>query len=185
MRNIFFLITILFIGCNSKSKEKIAMAEVKFQKIHGAKYFDYDEIVHYRIELENKKRIDIYKDRQKSELDSIKYRVIFKDIPKSLSDTTFISILETTGYLKNEVEKDKFEKINEIFLEKKPQESIQYACDYIYRDILIFKRKSKTIGIAKICFECHGNRIVGTKANTEEFGMDGDYEKLENILSTK
>src|SRR6218665_1786716 len=185
MRNIFFLITILFIGCNSKSKEKIAMAEVKFQKIHGAKYFDYDEIVHYRIELENKKRIDIYKDRQKSELDSIKYRVIFKDIPKSLSDTTFISILETTGYLKNEVEKDKFEKINEIFLEKKPQESIQYACDYIYRDILIFKRKSKTIGIAKICFECHGNGIVGTKANTEEFGMDGDYEKLENILSTK
>ena len=79
--------------------------------------------------------------------------------------------------------KKKFEEINKIFIEKKHYDISATACDYVFRDILIFKHKSKTIGIAKICFGCSGNQIVGTKANTEEFGMDGDYEKLKEILN--
>jgi len=38
--------------------------------------------------------------------------------------------------------------------------------------------------MAKICFDCHQKHIVGTNANTEHFGQDGDYPKLLQILNT-
>ncbi|WP_284653543.1 hypothetical protein [Flavobacterium terrisoli] len=187
MRNIFFLITILLFSCNSKTNEKTAIEEpvYKAPKITGAKYFNYDELIHYKSEIEENKLRGVDENKHKSELDSLKYNVILRDIPKSIKDTGFINKLEKLGYSKTEVGKEKFEEINKIFVEKKHKEIIGYACDYVYRDILIFKHKSKTIGIAKLCFGCNGNQIVGTKANTEEFGMDGDYEKLAKILESK
>ena len=72
--------------------------------------------------------------------------------------------------------------IDEIFTEKKHAEYYEFACIPIFRDVLIFKNKSKVVGIAKICFTCNNSVIVGTNANTEEFGMSGDYEKLSEIL---
>ena len=80
------------------------------------------------------------------------------------------------------IDKSKFIEINKIFVEKTVNKSMDYACPADYRDILIFKNKNKTVGIAKICFECFKNQILGTKANTENFGQDGDYEKLEKLL---
>ena len=38
------------------------------------------------------------------------------------------------------------------------------------------------MGTAKICFSCNANQIKGTNANTENFGQEGDFEKLEKIL---
>ena len=108
--------------------------------------------------------------------------IILGKIPKSITDTSFINNLETFGYTKSKIDEKKFNEIDEIFTEKKHSESYATACIYIYRDILIFKKKSKIIGIAKICFGCDANIIVGTKSNTEEFGMSGDYEKLSKIL---
>ena len=66
--------------------------------------------------------------------------------------------------------------------EKSTLENIATACIHVYRDILIFKKEGKVIGTAKICFDCMSKQIKGTTANTENFGQDGDYEKLEKIL---
>ena len=142
-------------------------------------------ITHYKSEIEESKIREVDENKKKSELDSLKYNVLLRNLPKSISYSTFINKLEKLGYTKTEVGKEKFEEINKIFVEKKHKEIVGFACDYVYRDILIFKRKSKTIGIAKICFGCDDNQIVGTKANIEEFGMDGDYEKLHGILNRK
>jgi hypothetical protein len=185
MRNIFFLIIILLFSCKSKTNEKTATKELiyKAPKITGAKFFDYDELIYYKSEIEENKLRKVDENKHKSELDWLKYNVILRDMPKSINDTAFINKLEKLGYSKIEVGKKKFEEINKIFIEKKHYDISATACDYVFRDILIFKHKSKTIGIAKICFGCSGNQIVGTKANTEEFGMDGDYEKLKEILN--
>ena len=192
MKNIIFLITILIFSCNSKTEKKAENIEnlnnesvIKEPKITGEKYFEYDEIEYYQSEIEEDQIDELYDNQEKSKKDSLKMGIILGEIPKSINDTKFIDNLKSFGYTKSKIEENKFNKIDEVFTEKKHSEAYQTACIYIYRDILIFKKKSKIIGIAKICFGCDANVIVGTKANTEEFGMSGDYEKLREILRGK
>ena len=192
MKNILFLITILIFSCNSKTETKTENVEeqniesvIKEPKITGEKYFEYDEIEYYKNEIEEDQIGELYDNQKKSVKDSLKMEIILGETPNLISDTNFVDNLKSFGYTKSRIEPKKFNKINEIFTEKKYSESYETACIYIYRDILIFKRKSKIIGIAKICFDCDANVIVGTKSNTEEFGMSGDYEKLRKILRGK
>ena len=192
MKNIIFLITILIFSCNSKTEQKAENIEklnnesvIKEPKITGEKYFEYDEIEYYQSEIEEDQIDELYDNQEKSKKDSLKMGIILGEIPKSINDTKFIDNLKSFGYIKSKIEENKFNKIDEVFTEKKHSEAYQTACIYIYRDILIFKKKSKIIGIAKICFGCDASVIVGTKSNTEEFGMSGDYEKLREILRGK
>lgn len=192
MKNIIFLLAILLFSCNFKKETKAENVEtqnvesvIKEPKITGEKYFEYDEIEYYQNEIVEDQIEELYDNQKKSVKDSLKMGVILGEIPKSITDTNFIDNLKSFGYTKSKIEPKKFDKIDEIFTEKKHSESYATACIYIYRDILIFKRKSKIIGIAKICFGCDANVIVGTKSNTEEFGMSGDYQKLRKILTEK
>lgn len=192
MKNIIFLLAILLFSCNFKKETKAENVEnqnvesvIKEPKITGEKYFEYDEIEYYQNEIEEDQIEELYDNQKKSVKDSLKMGVILGEIPKSITDTNFIDNLKSFGYTKSKIEPKKFNKIDEVFTEKKHSESYATACIYIYRDILIFKRKSKIIGIAKICFGCDANVIVGTKSNTEEFGMSGDYQKLRKILTEK
>lgn len=91
--------------------------------------------------------------------------------------------MKKIGFQKKEINKSKFTQMNKIFVEKTFNDGINYACIPFFRDILIFKKQGKVIGIAKICFDCHQFRIIGPEANTDNFGMDDDYEKLGNILN--
>ena len=168
-----------------KPKEKFQQKENANKATKIEKYFNYDELVHYKIEFDSNKRKEIYSSRNNTFLDSMRYGVIYNSIPKSINDSSFVFKLEEFGYTKKVVKRVKFKEIDRIFTERKHEEVIAYACDHVFRDILIFKRKSKIIGIAKICFECGGNEIVGTKANSEEFGMDGEYAELRQILNAK
>lgn len=169
MTKIFLLITVFFLSCNSK----------------GEKYFEYDEIEYYKSEIEEDQIGVLYDNQKKSKIDSLKMGVILGEIPKSISNTGFIQNLKYFGYTKSKIDSTKFNKIDEIFTKKRHSELYANACIYIYRDILIFKKNSKIIGVAKICFGCDAKVIVGTKVNTEEFGMSGDYEKLRKILHGK
>ena len=151
----------------------------------GEKYFEFDEIEYYKNDIEEDQIGELYDNQKKSTFDSLKMGVILGEIPNSISNTEFIQNLKSYGYTKSKIDSTKFNKIDEIFTEKNHSELYANACIYIYRDILVFKKKSKVVGIAKICFDCDANVIVGTKANTEEFGMSGDYEKLRKILRGK
>ena len=148
----------------------------------GEVFFDYDEIIHYKTYTDEK---DLFENKNKTELDSLKERVIMWGVPKSIRDTFFLSQLENIGYNKTIVPKAKFEEIDQIFREKQARNGTSFACIHYYRDILIFKKKSKTIGMAKICFSCMDNQIFGTTKNTKDFGQDGDYGRLKEILEKK
>ena len=169
MKNIILFLTIILLSCNSK----------------GEKYFEYDEIEYYKNEIEEDQIGELYDNQKKSTIDSLKMGVILGEIPNSISSTEFIQHLKSFGYTKSKIDSTKFNKIDEIFTEKSHSELYANACVYIYRDILVFKKKSKIIGIAKMCFGCDASVIVGTKSNTEEFGMSGDYEKLRELLRGK
>ena len=192
MKNILFLLFIVLFSCNSKTEKKTENIEkhiteniLKEPKITGGKYFEYDEIEYYKSEIEEDQIGELYDNQKKSLKDSLKMGIILGEIPKSILDTNFIDDLKSFGYSKSNIKPKKIDKINEIFTEKKHSEMYETACLYIYRDILIFKKKSKIIGIAKMCFGCDASVIVGTKSNTDEFGMSGDYEKLKEILRGK
>ena len=152
----------------------------------GKKFFDYDEIDHFHLnKTENNTvvKLDLlYFMRLPSKFDSLKIGVIFNNIPTYVPDLNFIKLLETIGYQKIVIDKSKFASINKIFVEKSVKELYETGCRNIFRDILLFKKGNKIVGTAKICFTCGAHQIKGTNRNTENFGQDGDYKKLESLL---
>lgn len=169
MRQILFftLLSLALTGCGEKT---------------GKKFFIYDEIIHYSIDFHGSKLQALSENQHLSVIDSLKLSVISGYIPKDNQDLNFIDKLEEIGYTKKTVDKSEFEAIDNIFSEKKVKEGITTACIPIFRDILLFKMQNKVIGTAKICFECMQHHITGTIANTNDFGQDGDYERLLRIL---
>jgi len=180
---IFTIISLTLFSCSSKT-DKLKNSEIttQSQKMNSKNFFDYDEIVYYFYNYDESKLQELYDNQSKSEIDSIKMGVILGRIPKDSSNLSFIDKLEKIGYTKSAIDKSKFADIDKIFVEKSVSENVASACIYIYRDILIFKKRNNIIGTAKICFGCMDNQITGTTANTDNFGQDGDYERLENIL---
>ena len=182
--SILTFLFLIFLGCNTtteKKNEPTHQSNAQNQ-ISGEKFFEYDAIDYYQTDFDELKIGELYDNKSKSKIDSLKMEIILGKIPNNISDLFFIEKLETVGYKKMIIDKSKFESIDKIFIEKSTLENIATACIYVYRDILIFKKDGKVVGTAKICFDCMSKQIKGTTANTENFGQDGDYEKLEKIL---
>ncbi|RYZ48360.1 MAG: hypothetical protein EOP49_18870 [Sphingobacteriales bacterium] len=150
----------------------------------GKPFFDYDEIDYYTNRTFSQDDLPgLWDHQERSAFDSMKSGVITDDIPRNVKDLSFIDSLPRMGYEKRVVDQSKFADIGEIFSEKEVKNNVATTCIYIYRDILIFKKQGAVIGTAKICFGCMDHQITGSKAQTGNFGQDGDYDKLEQILS--
>ena len=70
-----------------------------------------------------------------------------------------------------------------FFQKKKCKEIVSAACEPVFRDIFIFKKNKKEIGIAKICFECELYSLSKGDFISDCFGMNNELEKLKSILS--
>lgn len=188
----FLLVTVIcfFSGCKNpeqsgnNGQQSNTLVEQKFIPKYGKLYFNYDAIDYYHINMEENSIMALDTIPNRSKKDQLKLDILINKTPKDINDTEFIKSLDKLGFKKSVIKAQNFKKINEIFIEKTVNENIEYACIPIYRDILIFKKQKKVIGIAKICFECHQKHIVGTNANTENFGQDGDYPKLLQVINT-
>jgi hypothetical protein len=187
MKSIAFLtILLLTIACNPLVEYEQENSSIITEIIdtldtkEGSYFFDFDELVHYNIEIND----DIlFKKKEKmNPLLQLQYDLLIENTPNSINDTFFVSQLDKIGFHKNQVPGNKFSKIQEIFREKETNEGVSMACIAVYRDILLFKKNKKIIGIAKICFTCNQHRIHGTTANTINFGQEGDYYSLSQIL---
>jgi hypothetical protein len=179
---IIIFIFALFSCHTSATKSKQNIQQKQYHIIKGKKFFNYDKIDYYHSNFDSKNSLELLDSEPNSLLDSIKVAVLFGETPESINDTSCINQLTKVGYTKQNINKEKFSKIDSIFIEKTTTTNDGTNCVYIYRDILIFKKQNKIIGIAKICFSCFGNRIVGAKANKINFGQDGDYDKLKSII---
>jgi len=190
LRLLLLAILSFFLGCKKPEHSSInrqqsnTFVEQKFIPKYGKLYFDYDEIDHYHINMEENSIMTLDTIPNRSKKDQLKLDILINKTPKDINDTEFIKSLDKLGFKKSVIKAQNFKKINEIFIEKTVSEILEYACVPVYRDILVFKKGEKIIGMAKICFDCHQKHIVGTNANTENFGQDGDYPKLLQILNT-
>jgi hypothetical protein len=146
-------------------------------------YFEFDKAEHYYLNITNDQVYNPDSTNNKTEKQKRKLDLLTNlSGPQQLADSMEFSDLESMDFTKTEIPSDKFDLINGIFCDKKHENAQYSACSPIYRDILIFKKNNKTVGLAKICFTCDQHVIAGTTSNTEDFGQSGDYDKLKIIL---
>lgn len=186
MRPILIL-TLFFLAissCNladNKQNEDIENS-TQAEPFIGQKFFTYDGIDYYSIDFDESEIYALFDNRSRSVFDSFKMELIAGNLPSDITDLASIDHLAKVGYKKTIIDSSKFDRIDEIFVEKTPKESIRLACMVIYRDILIFKKDSKVVGTAKICFDCGAHQIRGAAANTENFGLADEYWDLRALL---
>ncbi|WP_426486259.1 hypothetical protein [Flavobacterium sp. 2] len=116
MKNTVLLLSILLLGFNSKSNQKVKptgeLITYEKSRIISEKYFNYDEIIHYKNDFKEEKIAELYDNYGKSEKDSFRFGVIVGKIPKSINEVGFLDKLETIGYEKTSVNSKKFEEID-------------------------------------------------------------------------
>ncbi|WP_449401287.1 hypothetical protein [Chryseobacterium wanjuense] len=149
---------------------------------YGKKFFEYDQIDYYQIDFHEDQITELDNNQKNSKAGKLKYELIVDETPKDINDLEFLNYMSKIGYLKKKIDKLKFKEIDKIFVEKTASNSYTAACIPVFRDILVFKKHGKVIGVVKICFACHQYRVVGTNANTDNFGSDKDYDQLGKIL---
>jgi hypothetical protein len=187
MKFILLYIVVFFniLGCKSTSEKNGNLSDsvVSKEKPINKYFFDYDAIDYYKTDISISEILEMFNKEQSTELDEIKHGILVGHFPESLNDDTFFKVLGLLDYKKSKVDRSKFESINDIFREKLVESRIDTSCMPLYADILIFSKNQKVVGIAKLCFGCHHFVIIGTSAFTENFGQDGDFDRLDKILS--
>ena len=151
----------------------------------GKSFFEFDEVEYFHKDITEDDTYLLMSNEKKNAYEQNLFDVLIGDFPNSISDSKISLRIKNAGYAKKKLDKSKLKSLEEIFIEKEVDEAIFSACINVYRDVLIFKRKKRVVGVAKICFDCMAYHIVGTNANTENFGQGGDYEKLATILMSK
>ena len=188
MKSIYFtLIFALLVSCN----KNIETQEIQQPKIEvkncvtkiGEEYFDYDNLTHYYSKISHDELFDIAEKENLNEKEKFINDFILSNFPKKVTQTEFLSKITNYGFVKSKKVID-LDTLNEVFRYKEfdLKQIEEMACVAEYRDLLIFKKKKKIVGIAKICFECNQSQILGTEINTDYFGQCGDFTKLENLI---
>ena len=104
-----------------------------------------------------------------------------------IKDSDKLALLSSDDFNKSIVPISKYDQLNRLFCynENLGVEGIATACLPFYNDILIFKKESKIIGIAKICFKCQQFTFTESNTNTNAFGAFEEIIKLEKIVYSK
>lgn len=158
----------------------------------GSQFFDFDQVDFYSISISNKDISNIEYQRKRN---SFEYKKISK------KDALFLSILQNNypekvddkfsekllkyGFKKKTVDKILYPEINTIFSEKDCNDNLGSFCIPTFRDIFIFTKNNKVVGISKVCYDCGLATIIGTEKNIRNFGSCGDFKKLKKLMGNK
>jgi hypothetical protein len=177
---IFIFIVVLVSSCNNSKKADV---ESKTVKKELKPFFDSDKIDHYYLDFSEKQFEHVVGDNaaqqeKKKEFSNFFYGYYPETIPKK----NFENLLLKYNYKKSNLSVKQQNEIENIFSEK---DSLKYdacACIAEYRDIFIFKKDTKTVGIAKICFKNARFQIIGSKLDVSGFGLWSELDKLKSII---
>jgi hypothetical protein len=184
MKKTYLGISILLILTYCKDKPK----EAAVPNIECQPYFQFDRLMHYRISISDDSvgilQGQINRDEKVEKLFGVLSDRVFdeKYSMTSLSDTIKLMDLEELGFIGKETPNDKISAIDKLFCDRDYDESDHNMCLPVYRDIIFFKRKHRTVGFARICFDCNMSNIVGSNRETSTFGQGGEYESLSLLL---
>lgn len=177
---ICFSLLLLLFACSKKietsnNDENFFKKSIETRK-PGRPFFEFDKVEHYFMDISKDDANDLFRKEKTSKHDSILSHLLIQN------DMKYTDELENYNFKKNIINESKLDSIKSIFSENNCETSFAAACIPIYRDIFIFKNKDKVVGKAKVCFDCQLDYIVGSRANTDNFGQCGDFEKLERVI---
>jgi hypothetical protein len=176
---ILIIIVIIAFSCTNSEKSKNTNEMVVKKELRP--FFDSDRIDHYclrsRSDFEHSTDDNTVEQEKKKEFSSFFYGNYPDTIKKN-----FEGLLLKYNYKKSNLSIKQKKEIENVFSEKDSIQRDGYACIAEYRDIFIFKKKEKSIGIAKICFKCGRFQIIGSKIDTEGFGLFDELDKLKKIV---
>jgi ABC-type transporter MlaC component len=181
LKKYIFISIVIIIAFSCNNSEKLKNNEEKVVKKKLRPFFDSDKIDHYCLgssDFEHLSNDDAKEVERKKEFSSFFYGYYPDSIPKQ----DFEKLLLKYQYKKSNLSIKQEKRIENVFSEKDSLQDTFAACIAEYRDIFIFKKKEKNVGIAKICFKCGRTQIIGSKINTEGFGLWSELDKLKKIV---
>ena len=146
----------------------------------GEPFFsDYNQVLHFKYIISKEEADKYLFDREENDKDYP--NCLFNKLPQKL-DASLAENLFDLGFIRNEIKKNKFQKLDEIFSYRFTADRIFAECQPVYRDILIFRNKKTVKGIVQICFACSQFVFIGTNVETSSFGQQNQPSELEALL---
>ncbi|WP_129540122.1 hypothetical protein [Flavobacterium sp. 140616W15] len=182
MKRFFFILMVVLISsCNNSKKAEVE--NLKVVKKELSPFFDSDKIDHYYLEF-SKRGFEHLVGENAQEIEKKKEfsHFFYGNYPDSIPKKSFEKLLLKYKYKKSILSTKQEKEIQNVFSEKDSLQNSGYACIAEYRDIFIFKKKEKTVGIAKICFKCGRFQITGSKIDSNGFGLWSELDRLKNII---
>jgi len=171
-------ILVIFFGCHPKETKTVGHSNANL-------VFDFDEVEHYQTDITDSQLRDFFQKEEKK-LEVKRFEdILISEAPEKINDKNFIADINLNYPLKTKIETRYFDIIKDFYTVRPYREVDVNACAPIYRDILIFKKQSKTIGISKICFQCGIQQTIGSSKNTADLAQNGDWDELKKALKIK
>lgn len=146
-------------------------------------FFDFDQIDHYSIKIGTDKISEMEFKPQKK--DALLLEIIRGNYPEK-TDPDISKTLTDHGFSIKAVDKALYSGLNDIFSEKECSDHIGGGfCIPTFRDILVFRKEDKVVGVVKLCYQCRFAILRGTQKNVRNFGSCGDFLRLEKLLENK
>lgn len=102
---------------------------------------------------------------------------------ESVADTSLVIQEEAAAFRKFELNKWKVFRFQLFTRSSYPGTTRTARCIPHYRDILVFKKRNKTTGVALICFECQKQQIMSVENGEIDFDHFFDYGRLQFLLN--
>jgi hypothetical protein len=175
------LIVVAFDFMGFSLYEKDTWEKISDEPVLGKYYYDFTEVVYYKTTKGFDDLIAIDDKKVMTLKDSVTFQIMtgFEEVVPYDVEATY---LDSIGFEKKIIPVSRYAALYEIFRVKIRKHSEAAACMPIYRDIYVFKKQGKVIGIAKLCYSCGQSQFIGTSAETSGFGMDGEFEKLKELV---
>lgn len=179
-RYIFIIISIVALSCNNSNKSNIENKKVVKKELRP--FFDSDKIDHYYLNFSEDDFFKLGRAKKTSKKEEELFKIFVYSFPDSIPKDDFGKTLLKHNYKKSNLSLQQQKKIENVFSEKDSLKGDVCACIAEYRDIFIFKKNRKTVGIAKICFKNARFQIIGSKIDTKGFGLINELNKLQKIV---
>ncbi len=177
---IFIIIGVITFSCNNSEKSKNTNEKVVKKDLRP--FFDSDKIDHYSLNFSEDDFTKILMKDNNTKKEEEFFKIYVSTFPDTIPQENFEKILLSHNYKKSNLSIKQQKGIENVFSEKDSLQTTFASCAAEYRDVFIFKKKEKTVGIAKICFKCGRTQIIGSKLDVSGFGLWSEFVKLKSII---
>lgn len=186
---ILIALLLVFLTISCKKEESLSyesMEDINKKITQNKPFFDFDEVIHYQIPIDENEYYDLILADTISEKGKIFEFLLREPCPETKEEKIkFKEAIKSVDKVENTAINPKYydELRTQIFAEKRCNQFFIAACDPIYRDIFIFKMNKEETGMAKICFKCGLYSFSNKSAIVDCFNMNGELSRLKKIIS--